>query len=235
MAQKLFKFYSSESGEYKELFDLVLSSDTDASSSVNRAKQYSIPTAITTDKTGKLLKNFLHTQYRTYKNELKNAIKFAKKFDKEYGEDIKARLESVFEYKIPQYNVRLNVQMAGTSDWVGTNISIYAFCYLFKLNSEHNMRLCLVWETTLSQTFIAIRKKYSKQQISDKKVWAIAELTAVTIWKSEFSEYDWGNVNVGYAELAPYQNKVLKLYKQRKNFDSYLDSAVKLFKNITIK
>ena len=234
MNAKLFKFYINELSEYQDLFNMVIKTDVDTSSSRNRATQYSIPASVANDKTGKLLKKFLHNQYVLYKNELKCALRFSKKFSTQNDNNVRQRLESVFEHSIPQYTVRLNVQMAGTSDWFGTDISIFAFSYLFKLNNEHNFLLSLVWETALSQTFIDIRKKYSERQISNKKVWAIAELTAVAIWKNEFSEYDWNGVNVGYSELLPHQDKITKLYKSRKNFDEFLDSAVKLFKNIKL-
>ena len=125
--------------------------------------------------------------------------------------------------------------MAGTSDWFGTDISIFAFSYLFKLNNEHNLLLSLIWETALSLTFMNVRKKYSERYINNKKVWAIAELTAITIWKQEFSEYDWSAVNVGYTELLPYEKQICKLYKTRKSFDNYIDSVVKTFKKVKIK
>ena len=232
MTKKLFKFYTNESEEFDTLRNLVLCQN-DASHTINRAEQYGIPCDIIKDKTGKLLKLFLHYKYKSLKKEHKQALRFHKSIISKKSSQIQQVLMAIFDHDIPQYNVRLNVQVNGTSDWYGTNISINAFSYLMRYKENHTL-LSLVWETALSQTFIDIRKKYSERQISNKKVWAISELTAVAIWKNEFSKYDWNGVNVGYFELLPYQDKITKLYKSRKNFDEFLDSAVKLFKNIKL-
>ncbi|MCQ2581406.1 MAG: hypothetical protein MJ170_00285 [Alphaproteobacteria bacterium] len=230
--KKLFKFYIDEKNEYNDLFGMI-TGDTDITNSVNRAAQYAIPLNIAQDKTGTLLKQFLHDKYKTYSQELKQALCFHKSYISKNNKHIYQQLKLAFNHDIPQYSVRLNMQIAGMSDWYGTDISIYAFDYVSKWK-ENNMLLSLIWETALSQTFIDIRKKYTKKQICDKKVWAISELTAIAIWKKYFSEYDWNSVNVGYPELIKHQTKISKLYETGNGFDTYLDNAVKLFKQIKL-
>ena len=231
--KKMFKFYTDKAEEFDNLFNMIIDKH-DSSNTINRAAQYGIPANIISDKTGKKLQAFLYSQYKLFARELKQSVRFHKSFMSKNGAQIRNILEKIFEHDIPTYNVRLDSQITGMSDWYTNKICINAFSYLQRFKARH-MLLSLIWETALSLTFIDIRKKYSQKQISDKKVWAISELTAMAIWKSEFSEYDWHGVNVGYSELLPYQDKISKLYQSRKNFAEFLDSAVKLFKTIKIK
>jgi hypothetical protein len=90
----------------------------------------------------------------------------------------------------------------------------------------------LVWESMLSQAFIDIRKKYSRDEIDDCNVWGISELTAIAIHQTDFCASDW---KIGYRELAPRQDAVKKLYKECKNRQSYLDAVVGHFKNDPLK
>jgi len=233
MTKKLFKFYTNETEEFETLFGMILSK-MDATNTINRVAQYGIPSSITLDKTGKLLKKFLHDKYKMFGRELKQSLRFHKSYLSKNNAHIYQTLCDIFGHDIPTYHVRLDIQLAGISNWNDTNISINAFSYLNRYKENHAL-LSLIWETALSQTFIDIRKKYSARQINDKKVWAISELTAIAIWKIEFYKYDWDGVNVGYPELIPYQDKISKLYKSRKNFDEYIDSAVKIFKTIKLK
>lgn len=233
--KSLFKFYLDEQGEYRTLLGML--GGQDASNTVNRAYQYGIPADIASKvKYGKdcpELKSFLHKKYKEFSAELKQSLKFHKKFWKKDSPFYKEKIEKILGHKMPTYLIRLNMQTDGISNWSGTDISINAFKYLQRFKSGH-MILDIIWESMLSQTFIDIRKKYSKKDINDLNVWGISELTAtIGIYQNDISPTSiW---DIGYMELVPYQDTIRKLYKNRKSFEDYLDKVVEYFKKNPLK
>ncbi|HNY25032.1 MAG TPA: hypothetical protein PKJ33_00580 [Alphaproteobacteria bacterium] len=228
--KNLFKFYLDELGEYRTLLGML--GGQDASNTVNRADQYGIPADIASKvKYGKdcpELKFFLHQKYKEFSAELKQSLKFHKKFWKKNSPFYKEKIERILGHKMPTYSIRLNIQTGGISNWSGTNISINAFEYLQRFKTGHMIR-DIIWESMLSQTFIDIRKKHSKKVINDFNVWGISELTAtIGIYQTDISPTSvW---DIGYKELVLYQNKIRELYRNRKNFEDYLDKVVEYFK-----
>jgi len=220
----LYNFNIDQNGEY-EILKYMLSGNT-ITNTVDRANQYGIPAEIA--KNDQKLKDYLNNKYIEFEKELEQSLAYHKQFwDEKRCDEYKQKFESILGHEMPEYNVRLNCQVGGISNWSGTDISIDAFRYLYPFKSGH-MVMLIIWESMLSQTFMDVRKKWSSKEINDKNVWGLSELTAVAgIYQTDFyPQADW---IIGYPELAPFHNTIKKLYAERKSFADYLEKAVKFF------
>lgn len=230
----MFKFYTDFAKELDMLHDM-LGCGGQIGGAVDRAGQYGIPYEVAAKiRPGKkcpALADFLKKQYADFGAELKQSVRHHNAFWKKRGEFYRNKFEKILEHEMPDYTVRLSVQLGGISDWHGTSISIYAFEYLQPFKDGHEIQT-LVWESMLSQTFQDVRKKYGANEIDDHNVWGISELTAVSIYQTDFYTSDWA---IGYPVLKPHQRAIKKLYQNRKNWQSYLDKAVKYFQKKPLK
>jgi len=236
MTKKLFDFYIDERGEYQGLLAMLNGDFT--SNAQYRAEGYGIPNDIAAqiraDAECPALATFLKQRYREYHAELRQSLRFHKKFWKQHGAEYKEKFEKILGHEMPTYTVRLALQASGFSNWHDPDITCYAFEYLRPYKTGH-MILTLVWESMLSQTFIDIRKKHPESDIDDYNTWGISELTAVVgVYQTDISPQS-GDWDIGYSELVPYQKKIRELYRNRKNFDDYLEKAVKYFKKNPLK
>jgi hypothetical protein len=187
----------------------------------DRAGQYGVPPDVTD------ITRWLAEKYKEFDVELKQSLLFHQKFWEAHSDYYRKKFESVLGHEMPAYNVRLNAQADGISDWGGTNISINAFMYLRPFKTGEMVR-DLVLESMLSQTFMNVRKRRGAPEMNDKNVWGLAELTAIAIYQTDFCKSDW---QIGYKELEPHRGNIKKIYAERKNFQTYLDAAIAYFKN----
>ena len=77
----------------------------------------------------------------------------------------------------------------------------------------------------MALTFQRIRKKYTKKIYSDEVVWAVSEMTSCAIINTDFN-VRW---KIGYRLLAPHQDKVMEIYRNRKNFSDFLKQMLVYF------
>ncbi len=221
-----FIFYYNQSEE-AEVLNCMLSEWSGTSPEV-RAKQYGIPIEIAKTCLGdgdvsQPLRSFLSEMYVLYAAELEQSLAFHRQFWQGRGADYVDAVERAMEYKLPDYTVRLSVQLGGMSDWGGENIAINAFCYLYADKLEH-IRIIL-WEMILSQTFQAVRRKYPAEVIDDNLVWGIAELTSLAVLTDILhlnEDFEFGD----YLQLNPYISAIKGFYRERVSFSEYLDTAV---------
>ncbi len=223
----MYTFYLSKQEEINILNEM-LSGETGCTKE-GRAEQYHIPLAIAQKCTGqkdppKELVNFVNKVYQEKGKDLEKSLVFHSDFWGENGDRCCKKLHQLMDQKIPEFRVRLQVLCDGISDWEGTNVAINAFQYLDKSIAWDAI---LIWETILSLTFQRIRKKYPRKIYSDEIVWAVAEMTSCAIINTDFNV----NWKIGYLQLAPHQDKVLEIYKGRKDFPDFLEKMLDYFKN----
>ena len=195
----------------------------------DRANQYHVPLKIALKCTGqkeppKELVNFVNKAYQEKGKDLEKSLAFHRDFWNKNGDRCCQKLHQLMKQKIPEFHVRLQVLCDGISDWEGTNIAINAFQYL-----EKNVawEAILIWETILALTFQRIRKKYPKEIYSDEIVWAVSEMTSCSLINTDFN-VTW---KIGYQQLSPHQDKVMEIYKTRKNFPEFLEKMLDYFKD----
>jgi hypothetical protein len=224
----LFNFYIDKDQEVSAAAHILFGCDM--SSTIDRASQYGIPAgdAQSEDK----LKEFLHDRHAMFAKELKQSLAYHKHFwNEKTCSEYREKFENILGHEMPDYNVRLDCQLQGISNWTDPNISISAFGYLrpFKYGE---MVVELIWESMLSQTFVDVRKKWTIDAINDKNVWALSELAAVSIYQTDFCKSDWA---IGYPELEPFRQTIKKIYAGRKNFADFLAQGVKFFQDNPIE
>ena len=195
----------------------------------DRAKQYHIPLEIAQKCVGqkeppKELVDFVDKTYQRKEKDLEKSLAFHRDFWNKNGNNYREKLHQLMEQEIPEFRVRLQALCDGISDWEGTNVAINAFQYL-----EENIAwdAILIWETILALTFQRIRKQYPKEIYSDEIVWAVAEMTSCAVINTDFN-VSW---KIGYRLLAPHQDNVLKIYRNRKNFSEFLEKMLDYFKD----
>ncbi len=219
-----YAFYIDEGEEISTLNEMLLGAG--GCSSEDRAKEYGIPVAIAQKcQKGKIpseLTDFVRQGYLKNKPALDEALQFHYDYWTGKGQQHLQKISTVMGQKIPDFRVRLDLFCSGTSDWVGTNISIQAFEYK---NNPSAWYFSVLWETILAITFQKIRQKYTPEQFSDSLVWAVSEMTSCAIINTEFPVI-W---NIGYAQLFPHQQKVIQLYQQRRSFHQFIESVLQYF------
>ena len=212
----MYIFYLNQQEEISVLNDML--SGWSGCSVAERAEQYHIPLEIAVKCHKKIpqeLIDYVQKTYQKKEKDLEKALAFHTDFWNRNGDECQQKLSKLMEQEIPPFRVRLQALCDGISEWEGTNIAINAFQYLEKNIAWETI---IVWETILALTFQRIRKKYSKEIYSDDIVWAVSELTACAIINTDFHVV-W---HIGYSQLAPHQERVIELYKTRKNFPDFL-------------
>lgn len=197
----------------------------------DRAKQYHIPLEIAQKCMGQKdppneLVDFINQTYQEKRKDLEISLAFHNDFWDRNGDKCRQKLHELMDQEIPEFRVRLQVLCDGISDWEGTNVAINAFQYLDK-NIAWYATATLIWETILALTFQRIRKQYSKEIYSDEIVWAVAEMTSCVLINTDFN-VSW---KIGYYLLAPHQDNIMELYKNRKNFSEFLENTLNYFKD----
>ena len=223
----MYSFYISKQEEINVLNEMLVGKA--GCTKEDRSKQYHVPLEIAQKCIGqkeppKELVDFVNKTYQEKAMDLEKALSFHVNFWARNGNKCRKKLTKLMEQEIPEFHVRLQALCDGISDWEGTNIAINAFQYLDKNIAWDAI---VIWETILALTFQRIRKKYSKEIYSDEVVWAVAEMTSCAIINADF-DVVW---NIGYRLLAPHQEKVIKLYKNRKNFPDFLEKMLDYFKD----
>ena len=197
-----------------------------------RSEQYHIPLEIAVkchkEKAPQELIDYVQKIYQEKETDLKQALAFHTDFWNRNSNECQQKLAELMEQDIPLFRVRLQALCGGISDWEGTNVAISAFEYL---NGNPVWYSTLVWETILALTFQRIRKKYSKEIYSDNTVWAVSEMSACSLINTDFN-VSW---KIGYSQLAPHQEKIIRLYKTRKNFLDFLEKQLAYFKDKDIQ
>ena len=223
----MYTFYLNKQEEINVLNEMLVGET--GCTKEDRAIQYHIPLEIAQKCMGqkeppKELVNFVNEAYQKKENDLEKSLAFHNDFWNKNGDKCCQKLHQLMEQEIPEFRVRLQVLCDGISDWEGTNVAINAFQYLDKNIAWDAI---LIWETILALTFQRIRKKYPQEIYSDEIVWAVAEMTSCAIINTDFN-VRW---KIGYRLLAPHQDRVLEIYKNRKNFPEFLEKMLDYFKD----
>ena len=121
----------------------------------------------------------------------------------------------------------------GISNWYGNKI--------IRKSGENpiEQRRITAHEIVLSEVFQICRKYYSKEQIDEWKVWAIAEITTVLLLDNQDLLQYWGSYipqqnyfsRSNYPQLAELEEHLRIAYKKRSNFKEYIDESVIIAKN----
>ncbi len=219
----MYSFYLNKQEEIDILNRML--SDGSGCTVAERAEQYHIPLDIAQkcnkEKVPQELIDYVDKTYVEKEKDLEKSLAFHINFCNQ-NKDKWEMIAHLMERKVPTFRVRLQPLCDGISDWEGTNIAINAFEYL---NGHPAWYATLIWETILALTFHRIRQKYSKDVYSDDTVWAVSEMTSCAIINTDFHVL-W---NIGYRQLAPHQEKVLKMYHARKNFNTFLEEMLNYF------
>lgn len=136
-------------------------------------------------------------------------------------------------WKYTNYQCVLTPFVSGISTWEGNKI--------LRNFWEHQllMRKITAHELLISHVFTILEKKFTKEKLSHKQIWALTEISAFAItglepqilkfwpWTREDQKYP---LNHTYPELYSVQAKLKKSYLKKKNFDEFFVYAIKLVK-----
>ncbi len=136
-------------------------------------------------------------------------------------------------WRYTNYQCVLSPFVQGISTWKGNKI-IRDFW-------EHPllMRKITAHELLISLIFTILGKKFTKEKLSHKQIWALTEISAFAItglepqmlkfwpWIREDQKYP---LNHTYPELYDVQAKLKKKYLKKKSFNEFLAYAIKLVK-----
>lgn len=139
-----------------------------------------------------------------------------------FAEDVKEITGHAFFY--PEYTCVVTAFHPGLSSWYGNEVArIYG-------KDPFKQRRITAHEIVLSHVFHIVRKYYTKEQIDDKKVWAIAEITTVFILNEpELMKFWPWSKDVTYLKNYNLKEQIQQLalfWKGKSDFRDYLDKVV---------
>jgi len=172
------------------------------------------------------LNTLVDARYKKHLPQMKRSLKEYKISWEPITTDFAQAVVSITEHPFfyPDYTCIVSAFHPGTSEWYGHTITrMYG-------EDPYKQRRITAHEIVLSQIFHIVRKYYSKEQIDDKKVWAISEITTVFVLNEpELMKFWPWSKNVTYLKmysLGDKKRKMGKLWKERTSFTGYLKAAI---------
>lgn len=177
---------------------------------------------------------------KTYKNSLKylklTQVLYQKSWN-EINRDFSNYVEKETGYKwfYPEYECVISVVHPSISNWGNSPKIVRRWN-----ENPYYMRRITAHELILSHYFEIYKRHYSFKRLTDKKVWALAEIAAwaltsltpdVKKWWPWNTEY---YTNHKYSQLVGLQLELKKSFLKRKNFDEYIEKGIKLVKKINL-
>ncbi len=145
--------------------------------------------------------------------------------------------ETGYGWFYPEYKCVVSVANQGISNWGYAPIIIRGW-----KENPYSQRRITAHELIVSHYFEIYRHHYSEHDLSDNQVWALAEIAAFALtsltetvkkfWPWDFSGY---STNHNYPQIVSLQNRLKKVFIDRKSFDDYILEGIKMvkkFKNI---
>ncbi|MDO8617590.1 MAG: hypothetical protein Q7N87_01710 [Candidatus Uhrbacteria bacterium] len=140
--------------------------------------------------------------------------------------------ETGYEWFYPEYKCVVSVANQGISNWGCAPIIIRGW-----KENPYGQRRITAHELILSHYFEIYKRHYSEFGLSDNQVWALAEIaafaltsltkTAKNFWPWDFTGY---YTNHNYPQIVSLQNRLKKVFIERKNFDEYMLIGIKMVK-----
>ncbi len=140
--------------------------------------------------------------------------------------------ETGYKWFYPNYRCVISVANQGISNWGYAPIIVRGW-----KENPYTQRRITAHELILSHYFEIYRRHYSDHGLSDNQVWALAEiaafaLTSLTETAKKFWPWDYTGyyTNHNYPQIVGLQNKLKKVFIERKNFDDYILTGIKFVK-----
>ena len=140
--------------------------------------------------------------------------------------------ETGYEWFYPNYTCVISVTNQGISNWGHAPKILRGW-----KENPYSQRRITAHELILSHYFEIYRRHYSSFGLTDGQVWALAEIaafaltslteTAKTFWPWDFSGY---YTNHNYPQIVSLQKRLEKVFLERKNFDDYIVTGIKMVK-----
>lgn len=140
--------------------------------------------------------------------------------------------ETGYKWFYPIYYCIISVVNKGISNWGYEPKIIRSW-----KENPYSQRRITAHELILSHYFEIYRRNYSGQNLTDRQVWALAEIAAFALtsltgkskifWPWDFYGY---YANHNYQQIVDLQNKLKDEFINRKNFDEYIKKGIELVK-----
>ena len=152
----------------------------------------------------------------------------------EIGQEFSNYIEKETGYKwfYPTYYCVVSVVNMGISNWGREPKIIRGW-----KENPYSQRRITAHELVLSHYFEIYKRNYSDYKLSDRQVWALAEIAAFaltsltetvkTFWPWDFSGY---YTNHNYPQIVELQNNLKDEFINRKSFDEYIKRGIELVK-----
>ena len=137
-----------------------------------------------------------------------------------------------YKWKYNTYHCFVSPIHEGISNW-GTSNKIIRW---WKENSNIQRRIT-AHELIISHYFTIIKKYYPKEKLTNKQIWALAEIAGFALtsfppatkkfWPWDKSGYYY---NHNYQTLVKLQKELKQPFLKRKNFDDYIKKGISLVK-----
>lgn len=139
--------------------------------------------------------------------------------------------ELTYPWMYKEYVCVLTNYNAGISNWNGNKVARW-----WKENPYLQRRIT-AHEILLAHYFSIHRKYFSKSGLTDRQIWALAEISAFALtgledklkkfWPWDASGY---YTNHNYQHLVELQNKLKEPFLKRKNYKEYINKGIELVK-----
>lgn len=139
--------------------------------------------------------------------------------------------ETDYKWFYPKYECVVSVIHSGISNW-GTAPKIVRHWR----ENPYYMRRITAHELILSHYFEIYKRHYKNKGLKDGQVWTLAEIAAFALtsltpevkqfwpWNTEYY------TNHNYPQIVSLQNKLKKVFIERKSFDDYILEGIKMVK-----
>jgi hypothetical protein len=168
--------------------------------------------------------------YIDYKDELEKAkIEYQKSWDeiiKEFSDTVS---QTTYPWVYNKYIVDVTLLVPGFSNWGGNTVGMWC------KEGSVNQRPLTAHEILLAHFFSIHRKVYKSSGLTDKQVWALAEIFAFAMtrlepkltkfWPSSRADY---YTDHNYPEIVPLQKALKDPFINRASFDEYVKKGIDL-------
>lgn len=176
---------------------------------------------------------YLEEQYKKIQQDLKISQKNYQNSWNEINDDFTKYIEKKTGYKwfYDSYKCVVSVVHKGISNWGEAPIIIRGW-----KEDPLKMRRVTAHELILSHYFEIYKRNYSKEELTNNQVWALAEIAAWALtsltpdvkkfwpWNTEYY------TNHNYPQLVDMQNELKDTFLNMNNFDEYIKAGIALVK-----
>lgn len=182
-----------------------------------------------------IINNLIKKKHNYPVKYLKKTLKLYQKSWNEINDNFSRGVEKItgYAWKYKIYFCVLSPFHKGISNWGGNKI-IRGWD-----ENPYTMRKITAHELIISHIFTIFEKDFSKENLSNKEKWALAEICAWAItglekrmlkfwpWITEKEKYP---LNHNHPELYELQKLLKTKYEEKKNFKEFLKESVKIIK-----